>query len=54
MPFYCAPCQVLHQSRAEEGGERIPGAGGEFLARTIPPVFGQRVVENSGVLKMVG
>ena len=30
MPFYCASCQVLHQSRAEEGGERIPGAGGEF------------------------
>lgn len=23
MPFYCASCQVLHQSVAEEGSERI-------------------------------
>lgn len=30
MPFYCASCQVLHQSRAEEGSERILGTGGEF------------------------
>ena len=53
MPFYCASCQVLHQSRAEEGSERIPGTGGEF-SQDDPPVFDQRVVENSGVLKMVG
>lgn len=53
MPFYCASCQVLHQSRAEEGGERIL-APEENFSQDDPPVFGQRVVENSGVLKMVG
>lgn len=55
MPFYCASCQVLHQSRAEEGGERIASlAPEENFSQDDPPVFGQRVVENSGVLKTVG
>ncbi len=52
MPFYCASCRFA-PVQAEEGGERIP-APEENFSRDDPPVFGQRVVENSGVLKMVG
>ena len=51
MPFYCASCRFC-TSPAEEGSERIPAPEENFS--DDPPVFGQRVVENSGVLKTVG
>ncbi len=55
MPFYCASCQVLHQS--SPGQSRAVSASlapEENFSQDDPPVFGQRVVENSGVLKTVG
>ncbi len=54
MPFYCASCQVLHQSTGQSRAVSASLAPEENFSQDDPPVFGQRVVENSGVLKTVG
>ncbi len=53
MPFYWHParfCTSPGQSRAVSASL----APEENFSQDDPPVFGQRVVENSGVLKTVG
>lgn len=53
MPFYCASCRFC-TSPGQRRAVSASLAPEENFSQDDPPVFGQRAVENSGVLKMVG
>ncbi len=54
MPFYCASCRGFAPVRGQSRAVSASLAPEENFSQDDPPVFGQRVVENSGVLKTVG